>query len=127
MLIHLKNTCEVVVTDCASAEILAQDMGRGARQGTGLASDNLFRNVKIVGRDRAHACQRLLSRPWISDYYVKLLMEDSILGSDSACQFGAVSDARERWALPISCSFGSNFVFPQMVLLARRLSFGAAF
>ena len=37
------------------------------------------------------------------------------------------SDARERWALPISCSFGSNFVFPQMVLLARRLSFGAAF
>ena len=86
LLIHLKSKCDVVVTDCASAEILAQDMGRGARTGAGLASENLFPNTKIVGRDRAHACQRLLSRPWKSDDYVKLLMEDAILGKDSACQ-----------------------------------------
>ena len=41
LLIQFKNKCEMVV-DCASAEILAQDMGRGARQGAGLASDNRF-------------------------------------------------------------------------------------
>ena len=97
LLIHLKNKCEMVVTDCASAEILAQDMGRGARQGAGLASDNLFPNTKIVGRDRAHACQRLLSRPWNSDDFVKLLMQDTILGKNSACQKIWHSETYSSW------------------------------
>ena len=97
LLIHLKNKCEMVVTDCASAEILAQDMGRGARQGAGLASDNLFPNTKIVGRDRAHACQRLLSRPWNFDDFVKLLMQDTILGKNSACQKIWHSETYSSW------------------------------
>ena len=36
----------------------------------------LFPNAKIVGRDRAHACQRVLSHPWGACRAVQSLLED---------------------------------------------------
>lgn len=74
---HIQERCEVVTTDSAAAEILAQEIGRGNRNpgGTGLESA-LFPNTKVIGRDRAHACQRLLRHPWKSDPVLKVWLEE---------------------------------------------------
>ena len=78
----IRERCHMVVTDCASAELLAQQLGRGKRQGgpelignrDGLTS--LFPNSKLVGRDRTHACQRLIARPWEADPIISVLLQD---------------------------------------------------
>ena len=78
----IRERCHMVVTDCASAELLAQQLGRGKRQGgpelignrDGLTS--LFPNSKLVGRDRTHACQRLIARPWEGDPIISVLLQD---------------------------------------------------
>ena len=69
--------CEVITTDSAAAEILAQEIGRGKRAGSQAAGpENVaFPNIKIIGRDRAHACQRLLRHPWKSDPVLRVWME----------------------------------------------------
>ena len=93
LLNHLKECCEMIVTDCAAAELLAQDMARGKRPlavtvgpsriGDAPADDlegrhgdqATFPHVKVIGRDRAHACGRLIERPWKSDPFISTLLE----------------------------------------------------
>ncbi|CAK9092405.1 Uncharacterized protein SCF082_LOCUS43483 [Durusdinium trenchii] len=83
---RLTEKCEMVVTDSASSELLAQDLGRGRRGQAGGRTPVLFPNQKITGRDRAHASQRLISRPWESDTLLKALMQSVVQGPDSFCQ-----------------------------------------
>ena len=73
LLKHLQERVEITVTDCAAAEILAQELGRGRRGG----EETLFPRTKMIGRDRAHACQRLLRHPWKAETAIKTLMEES--------------------------------------------------
>ena len=76
----IHNKCTMVVTDCAANELLAQQLSRGQRggvdvdMGDGLTS--LFPNARIIGRDRAHACQRLIERPWKACPTLKAILED---------------------------------------------------
>ena len=76
----IHNKCTMVVTDCAANELLAQQLSRGQRggvdvdMGDGLTS--LFPNARIIGRDRAHACQRLIERPWNACPTLKAILED---------------------------------------------------
>ena len=82
LLQHVQNQVEITVTDCASAEILAQELGRGNRG----AEQILFPRTKMIGRDRAHACQRLLRHPWKAEMAIKAWMEETVLGQNSVCQ-----------------------------------------
>ncbi|CAJ1400375.1 unnamed protein product [Effrenium voratum] len=84
LLATVKDRCDMVVTDCAPSEILAQQLGRGLRSAE--AEELLFPNAKIVGRDRAHACQRVLSHPWGACRAVQSLLEETVLGKNSVCQ-----------------------------------------
>ena len=46
----------------------------------------LFPRTKMIGRDRAHACQRLLRHPWKAEMTIKAWMEETVLGQNSVCQ-----------------------------------------
>ena len=73
----LRQKCQMVVTDCASAELLAQNLATGFRRtSTDENETPLFPGQKIIGRDRAHASQRLLSRPWSADEELHALLQD---------------------------------------------------
>eukprot|EP00438_Fugacium_kawagutii_P002479 Skav225633 [mRNA] locus=scaffold1513:165191:167925:- [translate_table: standard] len=88
-LVHaLQSKVHMTVTDCASAELLAQDISRGTRlSSTMMALDQpIFPNCKLVGRDRAHACCRLLEKPWKAEGHLNALMERTITGKNSICQ-----------------------------------------
>ena len=72
----IQEKCQMVVTDCASVELLAQEMSRGRRPASLDPNEAIiFPNAKIIGRDRAHACQRLLSRPWKADSAINGLLQ----------------------------------------------------
>ena len=75
---NIRKQTEMIVTDCASAEILAQDIGRGKRAALRADVSKIFPNTKIIGRDRAHASQRLLSRPWGADTSLSELLKDVV-------------------------------------------------
>ena len=71
----------MIVTDCASAELLAQDLVRGKRpdftgEGWNLPVECTFPNSRLVGRDRAHACGRVIERPWKSSPFISRILED---------------------------------------------------
>ncbi len=55
----IRNKVEVVVTDAAASEKLAQEFGRGKRVAVDGKVVMPFPSVKLIGRDRAHACGRL--------------------------------------------------------------------
>jgi hypothetical protein len=81
LLAALKEKCEMIVTDCASAELLAQDLARGKRpdftgEGWNLPVERTFPNSRLVGRDRAHACGRVIERPWKSSPFISRILED---------------------------------------------------
>ena len=93
----LRQNCQMVVTDCASSELLAQNIGAGSRKSS--AADNedpLFPAQKIIGRDRAHASQRLLSRPWSEDPELRDLMED-MMGISSGLGCKALRPEAGAW------------------------------
>lgn len=79
---HLQDKCEMIVTDCASAELLAQDIARGKRpefhNGETVRSSPMFENIRLVGRDRAHACGRLIERPWNASPCIVQILEDRV-------------------------------------------------
>ena len=81
----LQDKIEMTVTDCASAELLAQDQSRG-RRGSLTSNEPLFPNARLTGRDRAHACGRLIERPWKSCPVVSKILEDTISGPESPFQ-----------------------------------------
>ena len=82
----LQDKIEMIVTDCASAELLAQDHGRGRRGSLTSNDEPLFPNARLTGRDRAHACGRLIERPWKSCPVVSKILEDTISGPESPFQ-----------------------------------------
>ena len=55
-------------------------------QGAGRCSKQVFPNVVSVQRDRAHACQRILKRPWEAVAGMKQVLDDYIFGSGSIVQ-----------------------------------------
>lgn len=79
---HLQDKCEMIVTDCASAELLAQDIARGKRpefhNGEKVTSSPMFENIRLVGRDRAHACGRLIERPWNASPCIMQILEERV-------------------------------------------------
>jgi hypothetical protein len=59
LLVHLRNTIEVVTVDAASDETLAVDIGRGRRASANdVFNTPLTPNVKFIARDKAHALRR---------------------------------------------------------------------
>eukprot|EP00971_Amphidinium_carterae_P069256 1370499-Amphidinium_carterae.1 len=78
---------QMAVTDCSSAEILAQQIQKGSRlRGQRDEDAPFFPNRRVVGRDTAHASQKLLSRPWAADSALNTLMIEAISGKDSIAQ-----------------------------------------
>ena len=70
--------CEAVtvfVADAASTE-----------QGAGRCSQHLFPNLISVQKDRPHAVQRLLRRPWTAVPEMNDLLQAFVFGSGSICQ-----------------------------------------
>lgn len=92
----LQSKVHMVVTDCASSELLAQDIARGTRSFStmaveqdvdgGRAPPQLFPNCLLIGRDRAHATCRLLEKPWKAETQLHSLMERTITGKNSIAQ-----------------------------------------
>lgn len=72
---HLQESVEMIVSDSAASEILAQQLGMGLRG----SHETVFPNAKIIGRDRAHACQRLVKHPWKAESSVNSWMEDCLV------------------------------------------------
>ena len=78
LLAALKEKCEMIVTDCASAELLVQDLARGKRpdftgEGWNLPVECTFPNSRLVG---AHACGRVIERPWKFSPFISQILED---------------------------------------------------
>ena len=114
LLQHLQERVEITVTDCAAAEILAQELGRGRRG----AEETLFPRTKMIGRDRAHACQRLLQHPWKAETAIKTWMEETVLGKNSVCQEIWNSSTYSAWfADSVS---GSEFSRGQTLAAAKH-------
>ncbi len=66
---HIRSHVHIVVTDCAASELLAQAQARGQRQPYDAGARRLLGdgssflpNIKLIGRDRAHAAQRFLGQ-----------------------------------------------------------------
>ena len=77
----------IVVTDCQASELLASEQlrGRRARATDGLRQADLP-NVKVVGRDMAHASTRLLKRPFAHDRSLEAILEEYVSGTESFSQ-----------------------------------------
>ena len=127
LLNHLKECCDMIVTDCAAAELLAQDMARGKRPlavtvgpsriGDGPADDlegrhgdqATFPHAKVIGRDRAHACGRLIERPWKSDPFISTLLEAGFFVQQLIVQFfmfmwSHTRSVRQPSQMPTACA-----------------------
>lgn len=117
----------MIVTDCAAAELLAQDMARGKRPlavtvgpsriGDGPADDlegrhgdqATFPHAKVIGRDRAHACGRLIERPWKSDPFISTLLEAGFFVQQLIVQFfmfmwSHTRSVRQPSQMPTACA-----------------------
>ena len=90
LLKHISDTVEIMTTDAASNELLAGDVSRGRRDleveiggGSGTA---LFKNLKLVQRDHAHAFRRLLSRPYHADPELEAYLNNLVMKKASIVQ-----------------------------------------
>eukprot|EP00435_Cladocopium_sp_Y103_P056645 s1470_g19.t1 len=63
LLQHLRDSVTIIVTDAAASEQLATDLQRGRRNAADDSQASMT-NIKLVGRDAAHASTRLLKRPF---------------------------------------------------------------
>ena len=99
LLHRLKHRVSIIVTDAASAELLASDLHRGVRRAADQTQtlDIAMPNIKIVGRDCAHATTRLLKRPFSKSPTLNSLMQEWIHGSDSFCQKVWHSPLLSKW------------------------------
>ena len=57
----------------------------------------LHPNLKMIGRDKAHAFRKVLQRPYCADDFLEALMNDHILGSHSMAQIIANSHEFSLW------------------------------
>ena len=96
---------EVVTTDAAANEILATHITAGKRSPKieqNDAQQPLMPNIKLVGRDQAHAFRRLMTRPYKCDPYL-----DETLGM--------LVDDRDSMAQKIHNSFVLKKIFQEEI------------
>ena len=74
LLERLRARTELFCADAASTEQLAGQL---------LRTTGILPNLRFITRDRAHACQRLLSRPWAADLAVKEILDVFCMSSTS--------------------------------------------
>ena len=86
LLQKMKDKVTIVVNDAAPAELLAGDLERGRRTFADARGEVSFRNIKVIGRDVAHASTRLLKRPFQACQPLKSIMTEWIHGSESFAQ-----------------------------------------
>ena len=97
LLNHLRKIVTIVVTDAAASEQLATDLQRGRREFADESGQATLRNIKLVGRDAAHASTRLLKRPFQACAELKSIMQEWCLGSDSFAQKVHHSPVLAQW------------------------------
>lgn len=85
---HIREKVHIMVTDAASAELLASDVLRQRRRSDQpeLQRDPFFPNLLLLGRDASHACMRLLKRPWHVMNDVKDVVASTITNKESVAQ-----------------------------------------
>ena len=97
LLKRLQDAVTIIVTDAAASEQLATELQRGRR----VAADNTdlatMKNIKLVGRDAAHASTRLLKRPFQAQPDLKGIMQEWCHGSDSFAQKVQHSTVLSQW------------------------------
>lgn len=80
---RVRNICHAVATDAAADELLASEIMRSAEL-SGMGS--LTPNLQTVLRDCAHACKRLVARPWGADEKLKEVVFKVARGRGSISQ-----------------------------------------
>ena len=60
-------------------------------------AQELHPNLKMIGRDKAHAFRKVLQRPYAADDFLETVMNDHILGSHSMTQIIANSHEFSLW------------------------------
>lgn len=85
---HIREKVHIMVTDAASAELLASDVLRQRRRSDEpeLQRDPFFPNLLLLGRDASHACMRLLKRPWHVMDDVRHVVSSTITNKESVAQ-----------------------------------------
>ena len=112
LLQHLRKSVTIIVTDAASSEQLATDLQRGRREFADESGQATMTNVKLVGRDAAHASTRLLKRPFQACAELKCIMQEWCHGSDSFAQKVQHSPVLAQWwaaAVESPCSEECDF------------------
>jgi hypothetical protein len=114
LLQHLRQIVTIIVTDAAASEQLATDLQRGRREFADESGQATMKNVRLVGRDAAHASTRLLKRPFQACSELKCVMQEWCHGSDSFAQKVQHSPVLAQWwAAAVEgpgsdeCDFGS--------------------
>ena len=94
----LRDKVSILVSDAAANELLSSEMLRGRRADarSGLVSAE-FPNVRVVGRDAAHASTRLLRRPLCHHDVLKSVLAEFVPQSDSFAQKVFHSDIFSSW------------------------------
>lgn len=77
----------------------AGDVGAGKRDSNieDEGAQELHPNLKLIGRDKAHAFRKVLQRPYCADDFLEALMNDHILGSHSMTQIISNSHEFSLW------------------------------
>ena len=90
LLSHVRSHVHIMVTDAASAELLASDILRSRRRSdqAELQRHVFFPNIVLLGRDASHACMRLLKRPWHVMDDVKDAVSSTVTNKESLAQKG---------------------------------------
>ncbi|CAK9054669.1 Modification methylase NlaIV (M.NlaIV) (Cytosine-specific methyltransferase NlaIV) [Durusdinium trenchii] len=86
---HVKDHVQFLVTDAAPNELLSSEQLRGRRRGAAAAHRapaSEFKNVRVVGRDGAHAATRVLKNPFTSHAFINDIMDEFVSASDSFSQ-----------------------------------------
>ncbi|CAE7665454.1 unnamed protein product [Symbiodinium necroappetens] len=83
---QIRSKVQILVTDAAASEILASKILRGTREGANRDPEPLLPNVRLIGRDAAHAATRLLKRPWSVIPCVRDVVVSTITSQDSVAQ-----------------------------------------
>ena len=86
---QIRKATTILVTDAAANELLASQQLRGRREladGSSKGGSAELPNVRLVGRDAAHAATRLLKKPFHAHPVIDDLLQRWVSGSDSFSQ-----------------------------------------
>ena len=98
LLKNIQTGTQILITDAAAPELLASRILSGQRKQarTGQTED-WFTNIKLVGRDAAHASCRLLKRPFDAHPELKALLAEFVTATDSFSQKIQHSPLYQQW------------------------------